>query len=420
MVEALAHPDHILFGVLGLLPAGVEAFAGADDRIPALFFSLFSVLNIALLDVLVRRLGESERTGFLAALLFALSTTQLYYARHLLPYDAAISFALLALIVGVRSDASLKAAALCGLLSAAAILTYNGYFLLSVSALAGALVSTSPRGAVRRLAVSVVALAVPFAVGLLADALSGGALLREWQRFSTTVTQGSFAEGWWLPFAYLWHAEHLLTALWAASFAFAAARLAQGERRRTLVVGVAGIVLVYGGLVAGSVALQTFVVYGRQVRQLVPFACVLSAVMLERYLAGGIGRRRLAAAVIAGVVAQAAWNFRAPLTQVFPEEFRRMAEGIPNPAGAQRFVLYAEFIYPKPVAVPAGVGRVLLARSHPLQYLPYQYEGYTPEERGALRAIDIRMRAGGELDPQRLKAWSFLERSGNRASRSET
>jgi hypothetical protein len=393
MVHALAHPDHLLFGVLGLLPAAVEEVAGADDRIPALFFALFSVWNIALIDVLVRRLGESERTGFLAALLFASSTTQLYYARHLLPYDAALTFALLGLIAAVRSETSLEDAVLCGLLSAAALLTYNGYFLLSVSALAiCALGSGSRRDAFRRIAGWAFAFALPFAAILAADALAGGALLREWRDFSTTVTQGRFSEGGWLPFAYLWHAEHLLTALWAAGFAFAVARLATGDRRRALLVGVAGIVLIYGGLVIGSVALRTFVVYGRQVRQLVPFACVLAAVMIERLLAGKRLRRILALAAAAAVAAQAAWNFRTPLTQVFPEEFRRMAERIPNPSGAPRFVLYAEFIYPRPVRVPPGVGTVVLARPHPLQYLPYQYEGYTPDERHALRDTDIRMR----------------------------
>ena len=119
---------------------------------------------------------------------------------------------------------------------------------------------------------------------------------------------------------------------------------------------------------------------------------MLSALLIETLLMAGAVRRRLALAAVLGVMAQAAWNFRTPLTQVFPSEFRRMAEGIPNPTGAPRFVLYAEFIYPRPVPVPSGIGTVIFARPHPLQYLPYQYEGYTPEERAALRETDIRMR----------------------------
>jgi hypothetical protein len=390
--RALAHPDHFLFGILGLVPAAIERFTGPDDRIPALFFALFSVASIALLYGLMRRLGESEQAAFLAAIFFAASVTQLYYARHLLPYDAAMAIGLSALGLAVRPAARLRNSVLCGLLSAAALSTYNGYFLLAGSALViHALWAPSWRDAARRLVVSTGAFALPFAVIAAVEGLEGGDFLRSWAAFSSTVTQGSFAEGWRLPLAYLWHAEHLLTALWAAAFAFAVVRLARGDRSKALVFGVAGIFLIYCGLVVGSVMLQKFVVYGRQVRQLVPFACVLSAVAIQRLATSGSSRRFLARAAVAATVVQAACNFRTPLTQVFPSEFRHMAEAVPNPSGAPRLLLYAEHIYPRP-ALPPPDGVVLLARPHPLQFLPYQYEGYTPAERAALRAIDIRMR----------------------------
>jgi hypothetical protein len=390
--RALAHPDHFLFGILGLVPAAVEQFTGPDDRIPAFFFALFSVASIALVYDLMRKLGESELAAFVAALFFAASATQLYYARHLLPYDAAMAIGLGALGVAARPAATLKDSVLCGILSAATFSAYNGYFLLAGSALAiHTLWAPSWRDAAKRLGISAGAFALPFAAIAAVDARVHGGFLRGWAAFSSTVIQGSFVEGWRLPFAYLWHAEHLMTALLAAAFAFAVARLARGDRSKALVFGVAGILLIYGGLVVGSVALRKFVVYGRQVRQLVPFACVLSAVAVQRLAASGSPRRLLARAAVAATVVQAAWNFRTPLTQVFPSEFRRMADAVPNPGGAPRLLLYAEHIYPRPAPAPPH-GVVLLARPHPLQFLPYQYEGYTPEERVALRAIDIRMR----------------------------
>jgi len=85
-------------------------------------------------------------------------------------------------------------------------------------------------------------------------------------------------------------------------------------------------------------------------------------------------------------------NFRPPLQQVFPAEFRRMAARVPNPAGEPRRILYAEHIYPTPAPPPRDEGAALLTRAHPLQFLPYQYEGFTPAQRAALRATDIRMR----------------------------
>jgi hypothetical protein len=97
--------------------------------------------------------------------------------------------------------------------------------------------------------------------------------------------------------------------------------------------------------------------------------------------------------VLAAAVVQAAFNFRAPLTQIFPMEFRRLAAGVPSPAGRERRLLYAEHIYQVPAPPPSDCrGPELISRPHPLQYLPYQYEGYTPAERAALRAVDIRMR----------------------------
>ena len=389
---ALAHPDHFLFFILGLIPAALESVIGQDDRIPALFFSLFSVAGIALLYRLVRELGEGEATALLAAFLMAASATQFYYSRHLLPYDASLAFGIGALAVGARPTSTARHSLLCGSLSAATLWTYNGYFLLAGSALViHALLSPAWRVAVRRLLISTGAFAFPFAAIAAAGALEGRNFLGAWADFSQTVTQGSFAEGGRLPFAYLWHAEHFFTVLWAAAFAFAVVRLARGDRSKMLLVGVVGVLLIYGGLVVGSVVLQKFVVYGRQVRQLVPFACVLSALAGQRLLDRAPHRRRLALIAVAVVVAQAAWNFQRPLTQLFPTEFRRMAEKIPNPGGTPRRLLFAEHIYPAPELPPAD-GVVLLARPHPLQFLPYQYEGYPPLHRAALRAYDIRMR----------------------------
>lgn len=392
-VTALAHPDHLLFGVLGLAPAALERATGANDRVPALFFALFSVASVWLLHAIARRLGLSERASLLAALLLAMSASQLYFSRHLLPYDAAMAFGLGALLIAVKPVPAPADGLLCGLLAAATLLTYNGYWLLALAAIAiHVMAASSLRASVPRLAAAGAAFALPFLAIGLASVLATGAFFREWAEFAGTVTQGRFAEGWSLPFAYFWHAEHLMGALWAFGVAAATVRLVRGDPSRTVAFGLAGILLVYAGLVLGSVALGRFVVYGRQARQLVPFACLLAADALERLLAAPGARRLIAAAILALAAIQAAWNFRAPLAQVFPREFRRMAAAVPNPTGAPRLLLYAAPIYPVPAPPPPEAGRVLLARAHPLQYLPYQYEGYTPEERAALRAADIRMR----------------------------
>ncbi len=391
--QALGQADHLLFGVLGLLPATLERLTGSNPRIPALFFALFSVASILLVYAVMRSVGESERASCLGALLLAVATTHLYYSRHLLPYDAAMAFGLSSLYVGVQGP-SRRASVLCGLLCCATFLTYNGYWLLAGFALLAHVASGPPtwRSCARRAIVAASAFAVPLAAILGADAAARGHLARDWANFSRTVSQGRYSEGWSLPFAYLWHAEHAIALLWVISLLYAASSLARGERAAVFMVGVAGIVFIYGGLVLMSVGLEKMVVYGRQARQLVPFACFLTAGALERIWTRAPRRRFAVATVLAGVLVQAAANFREPLTQVFPAEFRRLAERVAARGDASTLLLFAEHIYPTPAPVPAGAGPVVLARRHPLQFLPYQYEGYTPEERAALRSADIRMR----------------------------
>src|SRR5262245_51182497 len=71
--RSLGRPDHLLFPVLGLVPAALEQATGPDARVPALYFAAFSAASIVLLGLLMRRLGASPRASLLAAFLLAAS-----------------------------------------------------------------------------------------------------------------------------------------------------------------------------------------------------------------------------------------------------------------------------------------------------------------------------------------------------------
>ena len=393
-LRILGEPDHVLFAVLGVLPAALERAAGASPKIPAAFFATFSAASIALLWALAGRLGGGRDVRLLAAFFLAASTTQLYYARHLLPYDTAMAFGLAALVAGFRSPCRARDSVFCGLLAAATALTYNGDWILAAFALL-AHAARDPRSAAvvaRRAILAGCGFLAPMAALFAVDAALGFSLARHLVAFSGTVVQGAFSEGWSIPFAYFWHAEHLIAVLWAAGIVWSAVRWRGGDRSEALRVGLGGVVFVYTGLVIVSVVLRRMVVYGRLARPIVPFACVLAALMVASLTRRPRGGRRLAAAVLGGVAVQAAANFATPLTQVFPEEFRRMAErAVPSAPRGTLGLVDVEHIYPAPLPSPPGC-EVLLARPHPLQFLPYQYEGYGPSERAALRAADLRMR----------------------------
>jgi hypothetical protein len=81
------HGGHLLFEVIGLVPATMEIIFAPSPKIRALFFALFSVASLWLMWGIVRRVGENERVALFAVGLLALCSTFLYYCRHLLPYD---------------------------------------------------------------------------------------------------------------------------------------------------------------------------------------------------------------------------------------------------------------------------------------------------------------------------------------------
>jgi hypothetical protein len=394
-LRALNSASHFLYKVIGVVPALVQKAVSPSPKIPALFFSWFSIANLWLAWAVVRRTGENKRVALLAAVMLALCSTFLYYCRHLLPYDAAMAFGLLSLFLGLRSPPRAVDSVLCGFFSLCAFLTYNGYWVLAGLALSVHILRP-PRtyaAVLRRAAISGAAFVFPLAVLLTVSAMaSDWHLLRQFIVFSRTVTQGSFSEGWSLPFAYLWDAEHTLALLWVAAFLWGIRECALGRRRGAIALGVLGFLSIYAALVFSSVVLEKFVVYGRTARMLVPFSCILAAPVIDRVWTSAPRGKLLAVAMLAIAVVQAAMNFCRPLTQTFPAEFLQLAAKASVPTDTGEYaVLFARHLYQFPLPSEDS-GTTILQRYHPLEFLPYQYEGYTPDQRGKLRSTDIRMR----------------------------
>jgi len=99
------------------------------------------------------------------------------------------------------------------------------------------------------------------------------------------------------------------------------------------------------------------------------------------------------------VLIQAAANFWQPL-ESFPADF--IVRNCPDDSVAARYerLIWVNtkhlFPGPEPVTLPAHYVTLAAAR-HPLAFLPYQYEGYTPERRAVLRSADTRMQLIGVL-----------------------
>jgi hypothetical protein len=172
-------------------------------------------------------------------------------------------------------------------------------------------------------------------------------------------------------------------------------------------IGLAGVLFIYLCLVIPSNLTHSFVVYGRLARQLMPFL-VLAAADGLRFLDLLKPRIQwLINILILFLFAQAAWNYHLSYLLVYPREFAsevqtkypdfeissKMMQFYAPSVCQDNGYLAANFhyLYDLSQPVPQVYGKVLLRAAHPVNFLPYQYEGYSPEQRIYLRRQDYEM-----------------------------
>lgn len=405
--------DHFVFGLAWVIPDVIAYYlhdfdltvkGDAEDGTAQVYFGMVSVVSIWLLWLVMRQSGASDEESLAATALLATSSTFFYYARHWLPYDLSMMCALLALVAGIRPRPRIAHSLACGFFAACAFMMYLGYWTLAgaVVLLHATYAPESWRDVARRLAAAAVGAAVFIAtIAWLFSAINGRSLLAAFTQHSGTINQGAFSEGWSLPFEYFWHAEHGVLLLWLAALGTCVWRLRKGQVSDLAKACLLAVFVIYGALFVCSVVLERFVVYGRLARQLVPFLCVIAAHELVRMRRPSWMRSGVVVAAAAALVLQVAVNFRAPLVQAFPNEFHQtfgpLVKDLPpyEPGRPVRSSLWvnAERFYPSPPVVQWPPHYTVLAEArHPLQFLPYQYEGSDPGQRAVLRASDLTMR----------------------------
>ncbi len=421
-----AMPEHALFPWVGaVVTAGQHLLAQATPHadwsrpenvhatvgLGAALLALFSAANLALAHRLARVAGARVEEANAALLLLAASNVAFYHARFLLPYDCSLTALLASLLLALHRPTAGRAFA-AGLLLGAAYHLYNGnWYAVAVAWGVSVLFGHGAPDARRRLALHTAGAAAGLAGPLAAGALAGGpAYFAALGEFSRSVTQGEFAEGGSLPFAYVWHAEGVLGPALAAGVAWAAL---QAWRTRTRPPGwvlgaAAALAASYALLVLLSVGLERLVVYGRTLKPLVVPGALLGGWALAAALARA---PRLALPAIAALAAAAGLNFAPHFAQIFPRDVEAavarhygeparalsVANALPFPSRRpvtrpDLLLINAQPLYPvgAPVALPPG--ELLLRVTHPLSYLPFQYEGHRPAERARLRESDISIR----------------------------
>lgn len=401
-------PEHLGYKIIGFLPALIERVTGPSLLIPALFFSLFSVLNLYLIYLLSKRAGATEREALLALGIAAATHSLLYYARHLMPYDTAMAFGLLSLYVGLKKEADVKTSLLCGVLGFLCFMTYNGYWLLAGFAMFCHVFAAEKNIAafLQRCVLLVIGFVIPLVIILLVSNVAGINFVAEYAKFANTVTQGDYSEGWSLPFEYFWHSEHFLIIILGILSIIALFHLINNGDRYPL-WWLAGLSFVYVCLALFSVFTHSFVVLGRLARQMMPFLILLSSYGLARLSIQTSTRRYITTLVMIMIIAQGIWNYKTSFVLSYPRDFsneaqvlypdftfspKRLLFGAPAVCENNGYAIKNAKYFLDANEIPPDIqGIVLMSKPHPINFLPYQYEGYSPEIRPQLRDANLQM-----------------------------
>ncbi len=406
--QLFAAPEHLGYKIIGLVPALIEKLTGPSLLIPALFFSLFSVLNLYLIYLLAKQAGATEQEAHLALVIAAASHSLLYYSRHLMPYDTAMTFGLLSLYIGLKTESTVRTSLLCGALGFLCFITYNGYWLLAGFAmLCHAFAGEKKLTAfLRRGVLLALGFVLPLLLLIVVSNFTGINFIAEYTRFANTVTQGDYSEGWSLPFEYFWHSEHFAIMILAVlSLAATFNMFLTNDKRAKW--WLSGALFVYVCLAFFSVFTHSFVVLGRLARQMLPFLILLSAHGLHPLALKKSYFRNASTVVMAAIVAQGLWNYGISFRLAYPRDFsnevqakyqdftfspKRLLFGAPAVCENNGYAMENAKYFLTATEIPPDIqGIVLLSQPHPINFLPYQYEGYPPDVRQQFRDANLQM-----------------------------
>jgi hypothetical protein len=379
--------------------------------------SLPSVINIALLYAIIRRIGGKKGEALLGAALMTSSCSMFYLCRHLVPYDCALMLVLIALWIGVKPVNNLKNSFACGFIACLGLLTYNGTWTLSIivclihvlwkkngsDGKLKAFVITALGGIIPLLLLQFISLALDrnFANDLL-----------DWAKATSGNQMGDFGIGWRVLFQYLWETEHLILILWMAGIVISFYSIIKGRTELSLSkdnLGVYAFLSIYLLLIIGSDILENFVIYDRIARMVVPFMCIAGSFPLFKIMNRSSNLSVLL--ICSAVVIQTAINFSYPFRIMFPDEVRKLTNekyGKVNLASSYKgenisvFDLnatnsvYTLFNANKLIPPLKGLKDIpntqkIFTKKHPYQYKPYQYLHFKEKERNLIRKTNLKM-----------------------------
>jgi hypothetical protein len=414
-----SRPSYIL---ISLVPAALQGVANLVFQVQpddAAFYRIPAIANVAVslgvagtLYYLIWSLSGDRLMAWAGTAVHGLLANTNMYVRHLFPYDESLLLFLLSLGILLRqgSPSSIQRAGLAGVLSGAAATVYPGYSLFLFVPLA-ALLADRPVDWRSVMAFGGAAAAVGLFWEMIAR-VGGFSFIGASKRFSKTFTparpedlQGSYEEGFTFLPIYLAQVEGLagiLLCLLVVVFLFMAARKVFARRQVAIVMGTVASIVLFAATVQ---VWHRALFYGRIVHMFLPMMVLAAMLVLAqlrlpwaRY--GGVGLM-LAASILSFIpVAASGLEIRFPkdlgreLSATYGSRMKICGmDGHPDGSNSERlddcdlFLEHARHLYPLPESWRSSPppGFVPLRQfPHPMQFRPYWYEGFTPEERRRL------------------------------------
>lgn len=383
----LGAPEHILYKIVGLIPAWSELLSGESQHGPAIFFSIFSVVSLWLVWKFSKITKADDQEALIAVYLSAGANCLFYYSRHYLPYDLSLCLGLAGACFALQKTT--WSGFFSGVLAALSFLAYNGSGILSACILLGSTVTQWRQGVralMLRAASTTLGFLIPLAILVLSGFYLGQDVIKTLRTFSNTITQGDLGYAFITVPQYFFATEGINSLIIGTGTVCVIYLLLIRKIRITLAWAVSTIVILSSVLIATSDVFNKFAVYGRIARLIWPFTCICTAAVIRRAWTENRTWRWCCGLTLVIYGLQVFLNFRTPLKQWFPKEFSTYADQIIEENQRQGIdnlnVIHTSFYFsPQNITKEPLPITTVWSEKHPQQWEPYLFEGFTRAER---------------------------------------
>jgi len=419
LYNAQARPGFIL---LSLIPAGLQRIVAHLNildpsnihffDIPSFFNALVTLIKDIFFYRILSLLVSKRSIAIVGTIVYSLLINTNVYIRHLSPYDYSLLIFLIVLFLILREQIigplSSRSAALCGALSAFGSLVYPGYYVFTI--IMAIFIMASAGFSFRPLAIHTVCFLGVILFCEFISQMVGRSYLLDCLILSSTVTHGSFEEGFLFIFRYLKEVEGIIGLVLLFLFLLYGIFLWPKDLKPSKYLLVAAVFMFSIHAILGIVFFK-IVFYGRALHMYFPFLVMGAARTLDLIPQRSWRKIFMIFFIVCSIFSFVPSAYRYSRVSYPREVYLQYLSDIPKSrilwilpdekvdpsiytdylALAVNFLPY--FGIPKEPCNPIPPTHMVLvvSRPHPLNFVAYTFEHYKPEERKLVKERKYKM-----------------------------